>query len=306
MRPSPADDTLNEAQATLLRQQAPEATSRRLAWSGGETQLLELGQGPPLLLVHGALGDAVAWAPILRPLARRFRVMAVDLPGHGLADPFDYGGVDVLELGRQFLRDVLGELGLETVAIVAHSFGSLWSVALALDDPSRISRLVLVGAPAGVQRPNVPLPLRVLGLPVVGKRLGRRLMSNPTREGSRSFWGEVLVTHPERVDDALLDADVASGRRNLESHLSLVPRLADIGGLRRELLLGEGWKRLTVPTDLVWGDRDAFLSPDAAVRLVEANAAIRLQRIPDAGHLIWIDQPDVVVAAIERALSQAP
>ena len=229
------DQALAQAQNELLRRTAPQTLVGNLAWSGGRTQLLQLGDGPPLLLVHGGLGDAFAWAPILEPLSPHHRVMAIDLPGHGLADPFDYRDVDLLDLARRFLNDVLDAIGLDSVAIVAHSVGSLWSVVFTLAYPARVSRLVLLGAPAGVQRPNVPIQLRLLGLPVVGQFLGRRLMSNPTREGSRQFWGDVLVRHPERVDDALLDADVASARRNLDSHLSLVQQLADAGGLRREL-----------------------------------------------------------------------
>lgn len=295
-----SDVALAQAQSELLRKTAPETEVGRLAWSGGRTQLLQLGAGPPLLLVHGGLGDAFAWAPILEPLSQSHRIMAIDLPGHGLADPFDYRGVDLLDLARRFLNDVLDAVRLDSVQIVAHSVGSLWSVVFALGHATRVSRLVLLGAPAGIRRPNIPIEMRLLGLPIVGQSLGRRLMSNPTREGSRQFWGQVLVRHPERVDDALLDADVASSRRNLDSHLSLVQRLVDAGGLRRELILGDRWKQLGVPTDLVWGENDAFLSPSAATPLVDTNPSIRLHRIPDAGHLVWIDQPDGVITEIQR------
>ena len=188
------------------------------------------------------------------------------------------------DLARRFLNDVLDAIGLDSVAIVAHSVGSLWSVVFTLAYPARVSRLVLLGAPAGVQRPNVPIQLRLLGLPVVGQFLGRRLMSNPTREGSRQFWGDVLVRHPERVDDALLDADVASARRNLDSHLSLVQQLADAGGLRRGAASwatsGSDWASRT---DLVWGDADKFLSPSAATQLVRCESLHQAAPHPGRG-----------------------
>ena len=64
------DQQLEAAQAALLARHAPDTRVRRLAWSHGETQVLELGAGPPLLLVHGAMSDACVWAPILPELAR--------------------------------------------------------------------------------------------------------------------------------------------------------------------------------------------------------------------------------------------
>ena len=125
---------------------------RRVRWSQGETQLFELGTGPPLLYVHGGLGGAFEIVPILRALAENHRVLAVDRPGHGLADPFDYRGVDLLGHARTFLRDILDALELPTVDVVANSIGALSSVAFALDAPRRVSRLALVGAPFGVTR----------------------------------------------------------------------------------------------------------------------------------------------------------
>jgi pimeloyl-ACP methyl ester carboxylesterase len=137
--------------------------------------------------------------------------MAIDLPRHGLADPFDYQGVNLLDLALRFLTDVIGEVGVDSVDIVAHSVGSLWAVTLALDNPGRVSRLILVGAPAGVQRPNVPIQLRLLGLPFVGQFLGRRLMrrfesSRPDHDSEHkrplrghpggTFWRLVPCSYP--------------------------------------------------------------------------------------------------------------
>ena len=301
------DRELAKAQAALLARFAPDTRVRRIRWSQGETQLFELGTGAPLLYVHGGLGGAYEVVPILGALAENHRVLAVDRPGHGLADPFDYRGVDLLDHARTFLGDILDALELPSVDVMANSLGGLWAVVFAMDAPSRVSRLLLVGAPVGLKR-QVPLQLLPLGLPLIGQRLGRHVFSNATRDGSRKFWGQVIVKHPERVDDLVLDYDVANMRRNVESMLGLVSRVASARrlGYRRELVLGERWRDLTTPTLLIWGEFDAFGSPEEGQALVAKNPNLRLVRIAGAGHNLWFDDPESVVAEIERFLATQP
>jgi pimeloyl-ACP methyl ester carboxylesterase len=301
------DRELEKTQAALLARFAPETRVRRIRWSEGETQVFELGSGSPLLYVHGGLGGAYELVPILASLAKNHRVFAVDRPGHGLASSFDYRGVDLLDHGRTFLRDVVNTLELPTLNVVANSLGAYLSVAFALDAPGRVSRLVLVGAPFGIAR-RPPLPMLPIGFPLIGQPLGRYLFSNATRDGNRKFWGQVIVKHPERVDDLMLDVDVAHTRRNVESMLSLIACIADWRrlGYRRKLILGERWRALTAPTLLVWPEHDAFGSPEEGEALVATNPNIHLVRVPGAGHNAWFDDPDTVVAEIERFLATEP
>jgi pimeloyl-ACP methyl ester carboxylesterase len=129
------DRELEQAQAALLARYAPNTRVRRVRWSQGEIQVLELGAGPPLLLVHGGGDGAFEWVPILPALARTRRVVAVDRPGHGLADTFDYRSVNLLDHGRTSLGDILDALELTSTDIVANSIGGLLSAAAL---PSRV------------------------------------------------------------------------------------------------------------------------------------------------------------------------
>ncbi len=309
---SELDRQLETARAALLARFAPETRVRRLTWSNGETQVLELGAGPPLLLVHGAMSDACAWVPILPELARHHHVFAVDLPGHGLADPFDYTSIDMLEFAPAFVGNILDALGLRTANIAANSMGGLWSVVFAIDAPDRVSRLAFVGAPLGVNL-SLPFAFRALiharRLPRIGPRVARRMMSIPNREANRKFWGQFGVVHPERIDEALLDEDMASVLRNVESYLGLLASFGR-GGMRdakRRLMLGVRWESLKVPTAFFWGEGDRFFGgPGEGEALAARNANLRVVRIPDAGHFPWIDDPERVVSEIERFLAAQP
>lgn len=298
------DRELEAAQAAWLARAAPGVRTRRIAWSGGSTQILELGEAanPPLVLLHGGLGEAFQWAPILAPLARTRRVLAIDRPGHGLADRFDYHGVDLLAHARTFLRESFDALGLERPALVASSMGGRWAIELALHHPERLSRLVLIGAPLGVSR-GVPLMLRAGTLPVLGW-ISRRLMERPTPDAVRGFY-KLLVAHPERLDPAFVAAAVASQRRNAPTWFGLLDLAVGPRGIPSHLLVGDRWKDLRVPTTLIWGTRDAFTPIEVGAAVAAAHPEVRLVRIPDAGHAPWFDEPAKAAEAIEAALAGA-
>ena len=306
------DRRIEAAHGAVLERLAPGTRSHRLRWSQGETRVLELGDGPPLVLVHGAFDNAALWTPVLAALASRHRVLAVDLPGHGLADTFDYESADLAAVATTFVRDVLVGLELDTVDLVGCSVGGFVSTVFALDEPRRVRRLVLVGAPLGVTR-DLPTPLRVLGvvakLPLAGRALGKLALSRPSREKTRTLMGQIAVAHPERLDDGMLDADVLCQRRNRDAYLSVLRSLGTFRGLRLrpELCLGERWLELRAPTVFLRGERDVFVSApveEAWAAIVEQNPMIRIVPIADAGHLAWLDAPEAVVRGIEAALAE--
>ena len=270
--------------------------------------MLKLGQGPPLVLVHGGLGEATNWAQIMPILAARFRVYAVDRPGHGLADPFDYAGVDLLRHGVRFLDDVLDALRLTEAPLVANSMGARWAIEYALRHPDRVSRLVLVGVPAGTKREvprefyEVPKLLRMLHRPILGA-IVRSAMRRPSgRERARQGLA-AMVAHPERLDNEFVDSGTFNFLRNSRSMLTLLERAIDEEGLRPELVVGGHWAELSMPTTLIWGDGDIFDTVEHGGDIAGRIPHGRFVPVRDAGHLPWLDEPDLVATEVLNALS---
>lgn len=303
-RRSELDAPLERAQASLIARYAPGTRRRSVRWSGGETQVLELGEGPPLLLVHGGLGAATNWLPILPALARDHRVLAPDRPGHGLATAFDYSGVDLLDHAATFLRDVMEALGIERAPIVANSMGGRWAIELALREPQLVEQLILVGAPAGTRR-SPPVDLAMITWPLVG-RIVRWSMGRSSPADVRRFYRRTITRHPERLDDLVYEEAAIAQRRNIRSYLSLIDAFLTPAGTRPALMIDEswpGWRRLAVPVTFIWGADDVFGSPEIADRIApQVPSGASVVRISDAGHLPWWDDPLSVARAIAAAL----
>jgi pimeloyl-ACP methyl ester carboxylesterase len=294
-------------QAAYLDRVVPGHRIVRVRWSGGGTQVIEAGQGQPLLLLHGGLGEAFQWAPLMPALAQRHRVLAVDRPGHGLADAFDYRGVDMLDIASRFTGEILDALNVPSAALLGNSMGGLWATAFALSHPERVTRLIIAGSPAGMQR-SVPWVLRLGSVPLLSgvmkagfTRANRG--TSATRDSVRDLWARRLVVHPERLGDDFLDLSFASQLRNHPSWISLLQSALDLGGLKANLLLEKRWARLQPPTTLIWGEQDRWAPTAAAESIAARHPNIRLVRIPNAGHVPWFDETLAVARAVEDALS---
>ena len=286
----------------LLRWAGVDAERRRLAWSGGTTETIEAGEGRDALLVHGGLSDAGAWVPLLGHL-EGIRAIAVDLPGHGLADPWDYGREPIVETGVRFLGEVLDALGAERLPIVASSMGALFAVHLALRSPERVERLVVVGAPAGSSR-HLPIIYRSLVWPIVGSVMRGR-MARADVDDARWIHRHVLVAHPGHLGVTFLASGAAMSRRNVASHATLVASAFRPLGLAPSLVLDGRWRDLETPVTFVWGERDALDGPARGRDIAAGLADASFVEIPDAGHLPWLDRPDEVAEIIVDALSVA-
>jgi pimeloyl-ACP methyl ester carboxylesterase len=268
-------------------------------------RVLSHGSGPPLLLLHGAASMAAAWAPLFAEL-QGFRLLAVDLPGHGLSDPVRYRRGRVREHAQLMIDDVVDALGLDDVPVVGHSLGgmfALWHVAAGSE---RISTVVAVGAPAvALPGTRVRMPLS----PLTVRGLGVALLASPSpRRIHRRVLAQALGSEEvKRAPDSLIEAVRLSTRRpeNARTVASLMRAVDRFRRPRPEsVLTADELAAIRVPTTFILGSDDPYLSPRDARPSIARIPDATLHEMP-AGHGPWLVDPGRVGGLIAAQAAAA-
>jgi pimeloyl-ACP methyl ester carboxylesterase len=247
---------------------------------------------PAVVLLHGFGSSLQTWDAWAAALGGRWRVLRLDLPGHGLTGPDptgDYGDTR----SHALLDALLDTRGLARATIVGHSIGGriAWSYAAAR--PGRIERLVLV-APDGFASPGFEYG-RAPDVPAV---LGAMRWALP-RAALRANL-EAAFADPARLTDGLVDRYHA---------LMLAPgnRDAMLARMRQTVLQDPRPRLATIeaPVLLLWGERDAMIPVANADDYVEALRHAALVRLPGVGHVPQEEAPDASVRAVVAWLDGA-
>jgi pyruvate dehydrogenase E2 component (dihydrolipoamide acetyltransferase) len=245
-----------------------------------------VGEGDDVIvLVHGYGGDKSSWQFVQEPIAQGRTVYAIDLPGHGTSDK-DVGDGSLDTLARTVLG-FLDEIEVGKAHLVGHSLGGAAVVAAAGLAPERVRSLTLV-APAGFGSPPDVEYLRGFSQAVSRRDLKPLL--------GHLFASDKFVTR-QLVDDLLRYKRIDGVSTALEALLATLLDGDDQAIHALDLLASTD-----VPTVVVWGGDDRILPvPDDAA----LGGRAKLHVIANAGHMVHVEQPDAVVAAIEEAVMQA-
>ena len=255
--------------------------------SGGLVHVIETGDGPPVIVLHGSNTSSMLLLPLIERLDGVWGI-GVDRPGFGLSDPADMPRERFRESAIEWLDGVLDALGLDSTALAGNSMGGMWALWYALARPERVRRLVLLGAPPLLPGTSIPALLRVMVTPKVGEWLQRLMKPSPklvVRMMGSMGEKETIVNYPAQIE-----ALVAEGRDPLAALVNLRELRAVLSplGFRRALRVKpEELRKVSTPTLLVWGDHD----PVGSVRVAEATRDLipdaRLEVLP-AGHGPWL------------------
>ena len=252
----------------------PETINVEVRRGDFRAEVTKAGKGPPLLYLHGAVGQK-SWAPFLDLLAQRFTVYAPVMPGYGNSTGLEHIA-DLSDLTLYSL-EVLNELGVTRSHVVGHFLGGMVAAEMAAASPSSIDRLVLV-SPAGVWRDDEPVADL---LALNANELSERLTATPN--GADSLDGLADELARERMQDI-----AAAGK-------FLWP-LPDRGLDRRAY-------RIKASTLILWGDKDRINPPSYASDFQRMIATSQAATIANAGHLVMLEQPEAFANTVASFLS---
>ena len=263
--------------------QTADVGGRKISYAGAAPESQD---GDVILLVHGYGGDRNSWLFLQEPLAAKYRVYALDLPGHGTsAKDVGDGALGVL---ADAVTGVLDALGAGRAHLVGHSMGGAVALAVAARDPGRIASLTLIaptgfGAEinAGYLRGFADAQTRRELKPVVGQL----------------FADESLVTR-QLVDDLLAYKRLDGVDESLHA---LLGTLLDGDAQRGDSAAALAALGGATPVTVVWGRADRII-PAAQAESV-TGAARHL--IDGAGHMPQMERPAEVQAAIEETIARA-
>lgn len=264
---------------------------RRLEVAGISTMVLEGGEGPPLVLLHGPGEFAARWFRVIPGLARHFRVVAPDLPGHGESETPD-GELDEARV-MQWVSELIERTCPEPPILLGHLLGGAIAARFAIENRGRIRSLILVDS-FGLH-PFRPSPLFALAL--IG------FLARPS-EGSYGRFMRQCLVDPGRVEGELGDRwealreyslDRARAPRVKAAMKTLMQRVG-VPAISKDAL-----GRIDVPTTLIWGQRDRAL-PVKIAHAASTRYGWPLHVIEQAADDPPMEQPDSLVRAILNAV----
>ncbi|MFC5995515.1 alpha/beta fold hydrolase [Pseudonocardia hispaniensis] len=260
---------------------------------------------PAAVYVHGLAGSATNWTDLAGLLATRAAGLAVDLPGFGLSRPLTTGGYTPAAHTEALLGFLAGRG--RPVHLLGNSLGGAVALAVAARRPDLVRTLTLISPAMPDRRPDprrMSDPWMALAmLPGVGRRARVRLAATSPRTRAeqvmRLCFGDPSLALEHRLEEAA--AEMAA-RAQLEWASEAVTK-ASLGLFALWLRPGNGslWsvaRRVTVPTLVVWGDRDRLVAPRLADRTVRSLPRGRLLMLPGVGHTAQMECPERVAVAV--------
>ncbi len=271
----------------------------------------EIGEGPPVVLIHGASVAGISWINLVEGL-EGFRCILLDRPGCGLSDPMPgaAGKADidaVKRSGDHLLPDLLDALELPAAHVLATSFGAYFALRAAAAAPERVQRVLLYSWSMGVPMDHTPFVMRVAGIPAIGQITARMPISRSSAKMMLRQVGLKGAIDSGKFNAEMLDWFVALLRYTptMLNEIRATPKVIQpIKGINQAMLFTDDMlARVAGPVHCFWGEDDPNGGAETARQFVARLPSCTLELVPDAGHAPWIDETELAIASTRAFLN---
>lgn len=277
----------------------PEERLVQLPRIGTTARIQVVGEGEPVLFVHGGPNAGSTWAAMVQHFPG-FRCLLVDRPGTGLSEPYEVRKDNLTHFGSVFVGDVLDGVGLENAHVVASSFGGMLALYSAAAEPDRFRRMVQMACPAMVPGMATPPFMRAIMIGAVRRILG---MLPPSDRANASILRQ--IGHGASLDAGRIPAIFTEWYAALQRHTDtmendgdMIGRFGSLRGFDSSLTIPDDtFRGVVTPTLFLWGEDDGFGGAGVAEDVVGRMPAAQLVMLADSGHLPWLDDPRGIARA---------
>jgi uncharacterized protein (TIGR00369 family) len=286
--------SVSPSMTTELIGMAPLSRSKRkIRTFAGDVAYLRQGQGPAVLLLHGIPSSSYLWRDVIDLLAPTFDVLAPDLLGYGDSDKRLDADLSLAAQAR-YMVAFMETVGIHQAAVIGHDIGGGVAQLMAVDEPQRVARLVLIDSAVDNNWP-VPVIAR-LKEPAWDQIMVNIDMRKGLREGLETGMVTAGRVTDEVVDEWTRPFQDLGGRR---AYLRAARALNNRDLISRSKHIEE----IETPTLILWGANDAYLESRWAEVLQHKFRNSTVEIIDPGGHFLPLDRPDAVVEAITRFLT---
>jgi len=286
----------------------PEDHFVRLPRLGTTVRVQEVGEGSPVLFIHGGPNSGSTWATLIAE-THGLKCFLLDRPGTGLSDDYVAKKDTLIDFASHLVADVLDGLEIEKAHVVASSLGGYCALWSASSTPERFDRLVQMACPALLPGQHLPPFMKVLMVPGMRKIIG---VLPPNKKAQDSIMRQ--IGHGASLDAGTLPPAHDEWYTALQRYTDTMRNDGDMiysvkakGGFDEEVALGgETLSRVETPTHFLWGTDDTFGGEDVARWVTETMPNATLEMIPESGHLPWLDDPTHVGKETTRFLLKEP
>ncbi|MCD6577485.1 MAG: alpha/beta hydrolase [Anaerolineaceae bacterium] len=243
---------------------------------------VQFGEGLPLVLLHGFPFDHTVWNEVIRKLEKGVLVITPDLRGHGrsIVATSDYSITNMAE----DVIELMNQLHIEEAVIAGHSMGGYVALEIARNFPERVSGLALIAS-------------HIFSDSLEKKQSRSNTINKILQQGVSS----ALLNMPDLLTN---DKKIKTFCREAVERMNLVGAVGALNAMKNRLSSENVWEALNIPTMVVAGVDDQLIPIEKSRRFAALPGCCILEEINNAGHMLMVEAPDRVAAALVKFVNQ--